>query len=288
MIKINVVSFYFNLKSLIFLICLLLLPIYLLATDIQIQIPIQTSNTNISTNTNINHDTTYNEEFEDYYQIHHINHGNNLTYPILNKYVIIFYKGYEQKYKRVFDSSNNFIFRIGSKQENELIICWKNLLYRMSKGERIVITCPSNHAYGGNGYYDIVKPNEDVNFEIEMIEAVYDPFNITFISKSMNTNLPIRNDYLEYEILVWEYIKKDKLLMQKVNTGLFDIGNMFECIEEALRIMTIDDVVKIKCENKYGHLGSNIEEIPANIDLEIQIKLLSINKHLRNNTKSEL
>ena len=238
--------------------------------------------------------TTYDEEFEDFYKIERIKHGNNETYPTINKYSKIYFKGFNPTTGKIFDSSDLrgetfYIYKNPGMFKDRFVICFKTLLYRMSKGERLLITCPSNHAYDQYGYYDIIKPYSDVTFEVEMTEPHFDPFNITFVHKSNNTISPTKNDYVEYEITVWDYNNSVRPHFTKLNAATFDNNHMYECIEETLRYMTVGDIVKIKCENKYGHKGDTIDTILPGMDLFIEIKLIDINEqHKEENLKIDL
>jgi FKBP-type peptidyl-prolyl cis-trans isomerase len=40
----------------------------------------------------------------------------------------------------------------------------------MSRGERMVVTCPANKAYGSRGAGGVIPPNSDLDFDIEMID----------------------------------------------------------------------------------------------------------------------
>ncbi len=39
----------------------------------------------------------------------------------------------------------------------------------MTLGDVVVVTCPSNLAYGSRGAGGLIPPNADLNFEIEML-----------------------------------------------------------------------------------------------------------------------
>lgn len=72
---------------------------------------------------------------------------------------------------KVFDSSVNrgtpFVFTLGVGQ---VIKGWDEGVAQMSVGEKAIITCPPNYAYGnqnvGNG---LIPPNSTLSFEVELI-----------------------------------------------------------------------------------------------------------------------
>jgi FKBP-type peptidyl-prolyl cis-trans isomerase len=40
----------------------------------------------------------------------------------------------------------------------------------MTLGDHVIVTCPADRAYGSRGAGAIIKPNSDLEFEIEMLE----------------------------------------------------------------------------------------------------------------------
>ena len=49
-----------------------------------------------------------------------------------------------------------------------VIPCWDEVILRMAVGDKIVVICPSNLAYGSRGAGGLIPPNSDLEFEIEM------------------------------------------------------------------------------------------------------------------------
>lgn len=112
---------------------------------------------------------TSTEEFKNLYSPVYINDGDKVNYPPPNSNVSVHYTGTFKDGKK-FDSSvdrnSPFSFKIKAGQ---VIKCWDDVVSKMSKGEKIRVTCPSHLAYGERGAGGIIPPNTDLNFEIELL-----------------------------------------------------------------------------------------------------------------------
>ena len=71
----------------------------------------------------------------------------------------------------VFDSSVSrgkpFQFTIGVGQ---VIKGWDEGMMQMRKGEKAVLTCPPDYAYGAAGAGGVIPPNATLTFEVELID----------------------------------------------------------------------------------------------------------------------
>lgn len=116
--------------------------------------------------------TTYDKEFEELYKVVHMQQGDNTNYPKPGHLVSVHYVGFFPETRLKFDSSVdrrqpfNFVVRRG-----QVIQCWDEVVSRMSKGEKIQIVCPAKYAYGERGAANIIPPNADIAFEIELLET---------------------------------------------------------------------------------------------------------------------
>jgi FKBP-type peptidyl-prolyl cis-trans isomerase len=55
---------------------------------------------------------------------------------------------------------------------NRVIPCWTEALQEMKTGEKILVTCPSDIAYGDRGAPPLIKPGAALAFEVELIEIL--------------------------------------------------------------------------------------------------------------------
>ncbi|CAD8152910.1 unnamed protein product [Paramecium pentaurelia] len=70
-----------------------------------------------------------------------------------------------------FDSSRKrgkpFQFVLGAGQ---VIKGWDQGVAKLSKGEKAILTCPPDYAYGQNGYPPVIPPNSTLKFEVELLD----------------------------------------------------------------------------------------------------------------------
>jgi FKBP-type peptidyl-prolyl cis-trans isomerase len=57
-------------------------------------------------------------------------------------------------------------------EDNGLVPGLKKALINAKKGDKLFITVPSSEAYGAKGYVDIVKPNEDLFFDVLVLDVL--------------------------------------------------------------------------------------------------------------------
>lgn len=98
-----------------------------------------------------------------------IQEGDNSTYPITGQTVVVHYIGRLTNGNK-FDSSRDrgtpFRFKIGRGQ---VIKGWDEGVALMSVGERAVLTCTPDYAYGARGFGSIIPPNATLIFEVELL-----------------------------------------------------------------------------------------------------------------------
>lgn len=96
--------------------------------------------------------------------------GDGSTFPTRGQTVVVHYTGTLTDGTR-FDSSRDrgapFSFVIGVGQ---VIRGWDEGVAKMSVGQRAVLTCSPDFAYGERGYPGIIPPNSVLQFDVELLE----------------------------------------------------------------------------------------------------------------------
>ena len=104
------------------------------------------------------------------YQIKTLKEGDGINFPKPGNQVTVHYVGTFPKTKKKFDSSRDrgkaFVFRLG---KGEVIRGWDDVVATLSKGQVVYFICPSDCAYGEDGAGDIIPPNAELAFEVELI-----------------------------------------------------------------------------------------------------------------------
>lgn len=98
--------------------------------------------------------------------------GDGVNFPKKRDIVTIHYTGYLDAKGTVFDSSRHygtgeeFSFEVDKKQE--VLDGWHLGIRLLSLGEKAKIHMPSKFAFGPEGFIDIVPPNSDLTFDVEL------------------------------------------------------------------------------------------------------------------------
>jgi FK506-binding protein 1 len=95
--------------------------------------------------------------------------GDGKSFPSTGQSVVAHYRGTLLSGKE-FDSSYSrndpFSFQLGVGQ---VIKCWDYTIAKLSVGQKVKVTCPSEWAYGARGAGGLIPPNADLIFEIELL-----------------------------------------------------------------------------------------------------------------------
>mmetsp|Transcript_67931 Transcript_67931/g.162213 ORF Transcript_67931/g.162213 Transcript_67931/m.162213 type:complete len:130 (-) Transcript_67931:176-565(-) len=97
--------------------------------------------------------------------------GDGKTFPAVGKSVKVHYTGTLAETGAKFDSSRDrgkpFSFTLGV---GEVIKCWDEGIAQLSKGQVAVLSCTSDYGYGARGAGNVIPPNADLKFEVELID----------------------------------------------------------------------------------------------------------------------
>lgn len=101
--------------------------------------------------------------------IQRISPGDGKSFPKKGDVVTMHYSGTLENGK-VFDSSYKrgtpFKSQIGV---GKLIRGWDEGVPQLSVGEKAVLTCTGDYAYGPSGYPGLIPPNATLTFEVELL-----------------------------------------------------------------------------------------------------------------------
>ena len=103
------------------------------------------------------------------FKVEKLNEG---TGPVVPKgaHVTVHYHGTLEN-GTVFDSSvqkgRPFKFQVGVGQ---VIRGWDEGICQLQKGQKAVLTCPPDYAYGAQGAGGVIPPNATLKFEVELLD----------------------------------------------------------------------------------------------------------------------
>ena len=95
--------------------------------------------------------------------------GDGTSFPSAGQTVKVHYTGTLMDGTK-FDSSRDrgepFTFTLG---KGEVIQCWDEAVAAMTLGERAMVTCSADTAYGDRGAGGVIPPNADLQFDVELL-----------------------------------------------------------------------------------------------------------------------
>jgi len=100
-----------------------------------------------------------------------IREGDGATFPKKGDKLVMHYKGTlaadGSKFDSSYDRGKPFSFHIG---KGEVIKGWDEGVMKMSLGEKAVLNISSDFGYGEQGAADVIPPNADLKFEVELLQ----------------------------------------------------------------------------------------------------------------------
>ena len=135
--------------------------------------------------------TTKDPEFMSEYNVFHINEGNNKTYPKVGDTVKINFLAKDPNTFKLWYSSVRqppLPVEIGKEDgDNASMLCWDNVLVRMSKREKVYVVCKSELVYDGKGN-QFLPAGRDVGWELEIVSIKRHQKNKSTKKKSNSTS----------------------------------------------------------------------------------------------------
>jgi FKBP-type peptidyl-prolyl cis-trans isomerase len=71
-----------------------------------------------------------------------------------------------KKFDSSYDRNEPLQFKVGRGQ---VIKCWDDGITQMKQGEKAVLTCPHDYAYGARGIPGVIPPMSTLIFEVELL-----------------------------------------------------------------------------------------------------------------------
>jgi FKBP-type peptidyl-prolyl cis-trans isomerase len=72
-----------------------------------------------------------------------------------------------RKFDSSYDRGEPLRFKVGLGQ---VIRCWDEGLQHLQKGQKAVLTCPPDYAYGPRGVPGAIPPNSTLLFDVEVVD----------------------------------------------------------------------------------------------------------------------
>lgn len=112
------------------------------------------------------------DEFNKLFSVQVLKEGDNTNFPPSGVKAKVHYTGTfadGRKFDSSVDRNQPFVFGLG---QGQVIQCWDKVVQSMSKGEKVKVVCPSRFAYGERGAGNVIPPNTDIHFEIELLDWI--------------------------------------------------------------------------------------------------------------------
>jgi FKBP-type peptidyl-prolyl cis-trans isomerase len=172
------------------------------------------------------------------------------------------------KFDSSVDRGTPFDFVLG---EGGVIKCWDQGFEQMRVGEKAILTCPSDYAYGARGMPPSIPAYATLQFEVELlgIEQPYVDPNMWSLRKTKETRgqspRPGQQVYVHYTGRLMDGTKFDS----SVDRGTpFDFtlgeGGVIKCWDQGFEQMRVGEKAILTCPSDYayGARGSPSGSIP--------------------------
>ena len=99
-----------------------------------------------------------------------VKEGDGKTFPVQGSRVTLHFTSSFEHGKKI-DSSRDrnypYVFIIG---KGAVIKGWEQGILKLSLGQRAILTCPPEYAYGANGIRGIIPGNTTLVFDVEILK----------------------------------------------------------------------------------------------------------------------
>lgn len=202
--------------------------------------------------------------------------------------VTVHYTGRLLQDGTVFDSSvernEPFVFKLG---KGEVIKGWDLGVASMKKGEKALLICRSDYAYGKAGSPPKIPADAILEFEVELISWVSKSDIMGdggIIKKTIKSGGVDKKPSTGNEVSI-HYVGKfsdgkvfdsSRERNEKLTWILGEDESVLKCFNETVKKMTVGDVfeIKVKPQYAYGEKGHEKLGVPANADVIFEIELL--------------
>ncbi|KAG2483840.1 hypothetical protein HYH03_017296, partial [Edaphochlamys debaryana] len=187
-----------------------------------------------------------------------------------------------------FDSSRDrddpFVFTLG---EGRVIKGWDQGVARMKKGEKAVLICKPEYAYGAQGSPPKIPPNATLHFEVELLSwrSVKDLVGDGGVIKTVTTEgsgWQQCQPEFEAKVAYKARVEGSEAPFASSDLEVFTAsqGHLVPALAVAVKTMKKGEAVNLKVKPAYGfgEAGSEQYGVPPNADLDIDLTLLGWNQ----------
>ncbi|PNW79024.1 hypothetical protein CHLRE_09g398067v5 [Chlamydomonas reinhardtii] len=186
-----------------------------------------------------------------------------------------------------FDSSRDrdqpFVFTLG---EGRVIKGWDTGVATMKRGEKALLICQPDYAYGAQGSPPKIPPNATLHFEVELLSwrSVKDIVGDGGIIKSVTaegSGWEQCQDLFEAKVSYSARVAGAEAPFASAEAVTFTVseGLLVPAVRVAVKTMKRGERVQLKVKPEYGFgaAGSSEYGVPPGADLEIELTLLGWN-----------